>query len=143
MTNLSRRPFAVLLACVLAASIFGGRATAARAQGAGRLGLTPITTAEKPVGLISHPVTRVRYVIEKTGRVRPIGDDGRLLDAALDLSRSVSGGNEQGLLGAAFSNDGTWLYVDFTNRAGDTRIRAYRWSKDTAATTGTDPRNIV
>ena len=138
MTNLSRRPFTVLACAALAGSFFGGHAALARAQTQGRLGLTMITTADTPVGLISHPVTKVRYVIEKTGRLRPIGDDGRLLDAVLDLSQSVSGGNEQGLLGAAFSNDGTWLYVDFTNRAGDTRIRAYRWSKDTAATTGTD-----
>ena len=138
MTNRSRRPLTVLLGCVLAANLFGGRATPAPAQTQGRLGLTLITTADTPVGLISHPVTRVRYVIEKSGRVRPITDDGRLLDPALDLSQSVSDGNEQGLLGAAFSNDGTWLYVDFTNRAGDTRIRAYRWAKGAAAASGTD-----
>ena len=138
MTNRSRRPLTVLLGCVLAANLFGGRPTPARAQGEVRLGLTLITNADTPVGLISHPVTRVRYVIEKSGRVRPITDGGRLLDPALDLSQSVSDGNEQGLLGAAFSNDGMWLYVDFTNRAGDTRIRAYRWAKGAAATSGTD-----
>lgn len=138
MTNLPRRPFAFLACAALAGSFFGGRATPAPTQTQGRLGLTLITTADTPVGLISHPVTKVRYVIEKTGRVRPISDDGRLLDPALDLSQSVSDGNEQGLLGAAFSNDGTWLYVDFTNRAGDTRIRAYGWAKGAAATSGTD-----
>ena len=110
----------------------------AEAQPSGSLKLTLVGTADIPVGLVTDPVTKTRYVVEKTGRLRPLADDGKLGPASLDLSKQISLANEQGFLGAAFSNDGAWLYVDFTNRAGDTRIRAYRWAKGAAASSGTD-----
>jgi glucose/arabinose dehydrogenase len=40
----------------------------------------------------------------------------------LDLTSEVSLGSEQGLLGLAFSPDGEFLYVNFTDVQGDTRI---------------------
>ena len=40
----------------------------------------------------------------------------------LDLGGDVSLGGEQGLLGIAFSPDGAFLYVNYTDVAGDTRI---------------------
>ena len=40
----------------------------------------------------------------------------------LDLAGDVSLGGEQGLLGIAFSPDGAFLYVNYTDVAGDTRI---------------------
>ena len=138
MTKLSRRPAIVFAGLALVVSMVGGRQPLADARSSGALKLTLVATADIPVGLIADPVTKTRYVVEKTGRLRPLADDGTLGPPALDLSKQLSLGNEQGFLGAAFSNDGAWLYVDFTERAGDTRIRAYRWAKGAAASSGTD-----
>lgn len=103
--------------------------------------LTQVATAESPVGLLTHPAAATMYVIEKTGRIRAIPASGRpddpLGEPVVDLHTEVASGNEQGLLGAAFSPDGRWLYVDFTDTKGDTRIRAYPFT-DRASGTGTD-----
>ena len=52
-------------------------------------------------------------------------------------SRSIGEqlGNEQGLLGLAFSPDGSKLYVDYTNRDGDTRVDEYAVDADGAVDT--------
>ncbi len=56
--------------------------------------------------------------------------DGRVLATPfLDLSEEVSSSGEQGLLSLAFAPDyarSGQLYVDFTDRAGDTRIQEFR-----------------
>jgi glucose/arabinose dehydrogenase len=71
------------------------------------------------------------FVVEQTGTIRII-KAGKLLEAPfLDLSASVSGGNEQGLLGLAFhpgyKSNGK-LYVSYTDRVGTSIIREYRVS---------------
>jgi glucose/arabinose dehydrogenase len=85
-----------------------------------------------PVFLTSaHDATGRLFIVEKTGRIR-IFKHGRVhARPFLDLSASVSGGSEQGLLGLAFHPDfatNRRLYVDFTNRSGNTVIREYRQS---------------
>lgn len=65
------------------------------------------------------------YVAEKTGRVRRVVD-GRAVDPpVLDLSSRVSRGYEQGLLGLAWSPDGRFLYVNYTDTEGDTHVVEY------------------
>ena len=93
--------------------------------------LTKAALAENPVQVLADPVTGELFVVEQPGRLRALsaapGDA-----PAYDVSGSVSGGNEQGLLGAAFSRDGTWLYTNRTNRNGDTEITATPWSHGSA-----------
>ena len=60
-------------------------------------------------------------------------DNGRVLPTPV-LSLAVSHGNEQGLLGIAFSPDGTKLYVDYTDPAGDTHVDEYTMNGDVADT---------
>jgi glucose/arabinose dehydrogenase len=43
----------------------------------------------------------------------------------LDVSGEIVAGGEQGLLGLAFSPDGRYLYVDFTDKAGDTHVTEF------------------
>jgi glucose/arabinose dehydrogenase len=69
------------------------------------------------------------FIVEKTGRIK-ILSHGRVRSTPfLNISGQVSTGSEQGLLGLAFHprfGTNRKLYVNFTNRAGDTIIREYK-----------------
>jgi glucose/arabinose dehydrogenase len=73
------------------------------------------------------------FVVEQTGRIRIVAE-GQVLDAPfLDLSGSVSGGNEQGLLGLAFHpgyTENGRFFVNYTDVNGDTQVVAYTVSAD-------------
>jgi glucose/arabinose dehydrogenase len=86
-----------------------------------------------PVAMAQHPDSDDLYIVEKTGRIRAVRD-GLVLDpqAVLDVSGEVSSGLEQGLLGAAFSPDGEFLYVNLTDTGGTTRILEYAFARGTA-----------
>jgi glucose/arabinose dehydrogenase len=87
-----------------------------------RLRFTRVGTFEQPLALAVRRDDPAFYVAEKGGRVRALR--GGRVDPVpvLDLSDQVSTGSEQGLLGLAFSPDGRYVYVNYTNRSGDTRI---------------------
>lgn len=73
------------------------------------------------------------FVVEQPGRIRVV-ENGRLLPAPfLDITDRVSSGGERGLLSVAFhpayATNG-YLYMDYTDRNGDTRIERYRVSAD-------------
>jgi glucose/arabinose dehydrogenase len=70
------------------------------------------------------------YVARLNGVVVAVRD-GKVT-RVLDLRSEVTWGGEQGLLGLAFSDDGTKLYVDFTDKQGDTRIVEYSFANGTA-----------
>lgn len=86
-----------------------------------------------PVHLTSPPGDPRLFVVEKSGAIRVIRDAQVLQTPFLDLRGEVSGGSEQGLLSLAFhpgyASNGRF-FVDFTNRAGDTRVVEYRVSAD-------------
>jgi glucose/arabinose dehydrogenase len=97
--------------------------------------LTKVASAKSPMAVIWHPQTRAPFVVEKGGTIRilagkPLSPTG----TALDISSQVSDGGEQGLLGAAFSRDGSKLYVNLTNTDGDTEVREYGWGNNQAIT---------
>jgi glucose/arabinose dehydrogenase len=55
--------------------------------------------------------------------------DGRVDPTpALDISGLVSAGGEQGLLGLAFSPDGRFVYVNYTDSSGNTNVVEYAWA---------------
>jgi glucose/arabinose dehydrogenase len=71
------------------------------------------------------------FIVEQTGRIRILKGSTVLSTPFLSLAGSVSGGFEQGLLGLAFHPNyetNRKLYVNFTNKAGNTVIREYRAS---------------
>jgi glucose/arabinose dehydrogenase len=68
------------------------------------------------------------YVAEKEGRVMAIREGRVDSQPVLDLSGEVSSGSEQGLLGLAFSPDGRFLYVNYTDVDGDTNVVEYGMS---------------
>jgi glucose/arabinose dehydrogenase len=92
--------------------------------------LTEIASADSPTALVTRPRTDVSYVVERTGRVRPLADGG-LGDPVLDISDTVVTGGEQGLLDVEFSADGATLYVSYSVApGGDTRVDAYTMAGD-------------
>jgi glucose/arabinose dehydrogenase len=96
---------------------------------AARVKATRVASMSEPVAMAWRTGDANAYVAEKGGRVRSLS--GQL---ALDISGDVSTGAEQGLLGLAFSPDGTKLYIDYTDTAGDTRVVEYGFSAGRAAT---------
>lgn len=96
-----------------------------------RVGVTLIGELDRPTAFANRPSTETLYVLEKAGRIRTL-PDGELSDVvALDITAEVgSDGNEQGLLGFAFSPDGAKLYVYFTDLGGDVAVVEYTMTGD-------------
>jgi glucose/arabinose dehydrogenase len=98
-----------------------------------RAQLVEVASVTQPTAMAVRPNDDAIYVAEKTGRVRrvPRGQTPNPAapeaTAVLDLAGQVSLGSEQGLLGLTFSPDGSKLYVDYTDRAGDTRVVEYQF----------------
>ncbi len=89
------------------------------------MSLVKIATLDQPLGLAVRPGDDSLYIAEKVGRVVAIRGGRVDPTPVLDLSRSVSQGSEQGLLGLAFSPDGKFLYVNYTDLSGDTNVVQY------------------
>jgi glucose/arabinose dehydrogenase len=110
-------------------------AAAAPAPAAARgLALERVASGLSDPLFVTAPAGDARlFVVEQTGRIR-IVKAGRLLPAAfLDLTDRVRAGGEQGLLSVAFhpryATNGL-LYVNYTDRRGDTRVERYSVSRD-------------
>jgi glucose/arabinose dehydrogenase len=97
-----------------------------------RVSLERVATVAQPLAIAIRTGDPALYVAEKTGRVVAIRDGQVAQRPVLDLSGDVSLGGEQGLLGLAFSPDGRYLYVNYTDVDGDTRIVGYEMHGDRA-----------
>jgi glucose/arabinose dehydrogenase len=67
------------------------------------------------------------YVVSKLGAVWALRDGRIDPRPALDLVGGVTRGTEQGLLGLAFSADGAFAYVNYTDLKGNTNVVEYAW----------------
>ncbi|HEX7131543.1 MAG TPA: PQQ-dependent sugar dehydrogenase [Iamia sp.] len=97
--------------------------------------LTPIATLEAPTKLVARPGSDLLFVAEQGGRivtVDPAAGEEAEPAVALDLTEVTRSGGEQGVLGLAFSPDGSTLYVHHSGLSGETRIAAFTMSGDTA-----------
>ncbi len=88
---------------------------------------------ESPVHLTAPAGDRRLFIVEQPGRIR-IVKNGQLLAAPfLDLTDRVGYGGERGLLSLAFhpryAANGRF-YVNYTDRAGNTRVERYVVSRD-------------
>jgi glucose/arabinose dehydrogenase len=88
--------------------------------------LEHVTDLEQPVAMAVRSGDPSLYFAEKVGRIVALRGGGDL-DVVLDLTREVSLGSEQGLLGLAFSPDGRFVYANFTDVQGDTRVVEWRF----------------
>ncbi len=98
----------------------------------------------QPLDLQSAPSDHERlYVVEQGGRIRVIRN-GQLQSAPfLDVSDRISTGSERGLLGLAFhpqfASNGR-LFVNYTDRQGDTRIAEFHATSPDAADPASERR---
>ena len=74
--------------------------------------------------MVDRPGDSRLWVTERVGYLSVI--DASKVTRVLDLSREVSTNGERGLLGIDFSLNGRWLYLSFTDRAGDNRVVEYK-----------------
>ena len=93
--------------------------------------LTKLAELQRPTDLAVRSGDPTVYVVEKVGRIRALRNGALDPKPVLDITSMVgSSSNEQGLLGLTFSPDGSKLYVDYTNRNGDTRVDEYAVGRD-------------
>ena len=92
-----------------------------------------VSGMSRPVDLTVAPGDPRLFIVEQIGRIR-ILDNGKLrTEPFLDLRGQVSGGNEQGLLGMAFHphyRDNGFVFVNYTDRHGDTHVVRYHVRAD-------------
>jgi glucose/arabinose dehydrogenase len=106
--------------------------------------LTKVASIDDPVAMATRTGDSAIYVAQRhPGTIRPVRS-GKVGRAVLDIGSQISTGNEQGLLGLAFSSDGKKLYVYFTSKtgsglAGDDVLREYSFSNGRA----TSPRDVL
>ena len=104
----------------------------------GGIGLVAVARGlDRPVHVAAAPGEPDRlYVVEQAGRIR-IVEGGRVVSKPfLDVTSEVVSGGEQGLLSVAFHPDyqeNGFLYVDYTDLSGDTRVVEYRALDDRTA----------
>ncbi len=101
----------------------GGPAPGGPAPEAFRGRLVEVATLQQPLAMAMRINDPALYFAQKTGEVVAV-DDGTVR-TVVDLSRRVSQGAEQGLLGLAFSPNGQYLYTNWTDTAGDTHITEF------------------
>jgi glucose/arabinose dehydrogenase len=106
------------------------------------------------VGTFDHPVlvtsprdgSRRLFVVEQTGRVKIIHRGSVLATPFINLSTIISNGGERGLLGLAFHpsfKTNHKVYVNYTNRSGNTVIAEYRTTTNANRVTTSTARTIL
>lgn len=99
-----------------------------------RVELEEVATLEQPLALAVRPDDDALYVAEKVGRVVALRA-GAEPEVVLDIAGEVSLGAEQGLLGLAFSPDGDYLYVNYTDVQGVTHVTEFAFEDGVPQTT--------
>jgi glucose/arabinose dehydrogenase len=106
-------------------------AGAARKQG---VRLVRVGSFEQPIDVTGAPGNPNRvFIVQRAGQIVLLRDGHTQAPPFLDISRSVytQGGDEEGLLGLAFTADyarSGLFYVDYTVQGGDIEIVQYRRS---------------
>jgi glucose/arabinose dehydrogenase len=109
------------------------KAPPAVGEGRGDIALTKLGEFASPLYVTQPPGGGDLFVVEKGGTIRVLHNGAVEPQPFLDISERVSGELEQGLLSMAFAPDyesSGRFYVDYTDRAGDSRIVEYRRSTD-------------
>lgn len=112
------------------------------------LGLDPVASGLSAPLLVTHAGDgsgRI-FVVEQTGRIRIVKDGTLVGTPFIDISRSVSRGGEQGLLGLAFHpghDTNGKVYLSYTDLNGTSVIREYRVSSNADRVDGGSGRTLL
>ena len=96
---------------------------------------------DQPVYLTAPAGDPRLFIVEQPGRIRIVENGTLLAKPFLDIADKVRSGGEQGLLSVAFHPEyraNGFLFVNYTDKNGDTRIERYTVSTDKNAA---DPRS--
>lgn len=96
-----------------------------------KFALQQVAKLDQPLAFTLRANDPSIYIAEKGGTVkRLVVEAGKFVTQAtiLDIKSKIAFGDEQGLLGIAFSRDGSKLYADYTNKDGDLRIVEYPYN---------------
>jgi hypothetical protein len=126
----SAHRFVQALACAALLAALASPACAPAAQ------LTLERVAEgltRPIDLVVAPGDPRLFIVEQAGRIRMMRGGVLVKQPFLDITDRTSRGNEQGLLSVAFhprfATNGL-LFVDYTDRDGNTNVVRYRVTPD-------------
>jgi glucose/arabinose dehydrogenase len=120
---------ASITVAVLTVSLLAGTTVAPGATQLPELALTRVADLGGLTAFATRTGDRTLYVAEQEGRVRAVRRGRAVERPVLDISGDVRAGGEPGLLGLAFSPDGTTLYVNYTNSAdGGHRVDEFAMS---------------
>jgi glucose/arabinose dehydrogenase len=86
------------------------------------LALVSIGVLDQPVDAASRTGDDAVYFVSRVGTIHRFVDGTFVTTPVLDVTDLTVGEGERGLLGLAFSFDGTTAYLNYTNVAGDTTI---------------------
>jgi glucose/arabinose dehydrogenase len=103
-------------------------------QPAADIRLEPVASGLSSPLYLTAPTADPRlFIVEQPGRIRIVRNGELLSTPFLDITDRVSNGGERGLLSVAFHPNyaaNGFLYVDYTDPRGDTRIERYTVSSD-------------
>jgi glucose/arabinose dehydrogenase len=119
-TSSSSRRTRVAVAAAAIGVAVAGTASASAPPEAPQVTLTPIAEVSAPVDLAWRIDDPGLYVVGQNGEITRV--DGGTTALVLDVNDLTDSGGERGLLGLAFSPDGTHAYINFTDNNGDTNV---------------------
>jgi glucose/arabinose dehydrogenase len=114
-----------LIAMALAVTAVATSAAPAHAANAPAVKLTRVAKLGGTTAMATRTGDQSLYITEQSGQVRAIRDGKLVTRPVLDLRSDTTAAGEQGLLGVAFAPDGAHLYVDYTDKTGDTHIEEF------------------
>ena len=86
--------------------------------------LLPVLRLNEPIDMAVAPGDDLVWMAERAGRVSRVDlERGEVKETILDISAETEATGERGLLGIAVTD--RWLYANFTDLAGDTRVDAF------------------
>ncbi|MCY4068796.1 MAG: PQQ-dependent sugar dehydrogenase [Acidimicrobiaceae bacterium] len=101
--------------------------------------LQPLLSLSEPIDMAAPPGDDLLWIAERVGRVSRVDPgSGEVVETILDISAETRTTGEHGLLGIAVTEG--WLYVNFTDLAGDSRVDAFERDGDRL---GDRRRNIL